>query len=98
MRSGVLGRVEPDPLEEAAEVVGAAGDESHLRNVALGALGRQAGGRRPGDDLLSVQAFTCGRKTSRRHFPICTTRGTCVVAGTPVSVNVPLAFDVVAVT
>jgi hypothetical protein len=47
---------------------------------------------------LSVQGSTWDRNTSRRHLPIWTTSGTCVVAGTPVSLNVPSAAEVVAVT
>src|SRR5882672_3739286 len=39
---------------------------------------------------LSVHAVTCGRNTSRRHLPACTTKGTLVVAGTPVSVKWPM--------
>src|SRR5580698_9126701 len=54
-------------------------------------------GSRVSDEPASgvwVHALTVGRNTSRRHLPICTTSGTCEVAGMPVSVKVPSAFEV----
>ena len=48
---------------------------------------------------VSVQADTSGMTTpSRRHLPICTTRGTFAPAGTPLRVKVPSAAESVAAT
>ncbi len=45
---------------------------------------------------LSVHAVIEGRKTSRRRLPIWTTKGTCVVAGTPLRMKCPFVSVVVA--
>lgn len=51
----------------------------------------------PLEIMLLTQELTFARTISRRHLPDCTTMGMFVPDGTPVSVNAPAAFVVVAV-